>query len=185
MTPAKLQPALLAGVAIGVLSSLPVVNLANVCCCAWVIFGGALAAYLMQQNHPAPIDAGDGALVGLLAGVFGGLATSLLSIPIAMAMGPFQAQLIEGMLERARDIPPEWRTTIEGMRGGAALGIMTVLSTLVMLVVGSIFGLIGGVIGALMFRKNIPPPPPPPLPPFPPPPSGDEGPLPISDRATF
>ena len=68
MTPPKLQPALLAGVAIGVLSSLPVVNLANVCCCAWVIFGGGLAAYLMQQNHPAPIEAGDGALVGLLAG---------------------------------------------------------------------------------------------------------------------
>ncbi len=122
MTPAKLQPALLAGVAIGVLSSLPVVNLANVCCCAWVIFGGGLAAYLMQQNHPAPIEAGDGALVGLLAGAFGGIATTVISIPIAMALGPFQAQLLEGMMERARDIPPEWRTLIEEMRTGARSG---------------------------------------------------------------
>jgi hypothetical protein len=182
MTPAKLQPALLAGLAIGVLSALPVVNFANLCCCAWVIFGGALAAYLMQQNHPAPIDAGDGALVGLLAGVFGGIATSLLSIPIAIITGPFQAQVVERMLEGARDIPPEMRTIIEGMRNGAAIGIMTVVTTLVFVVVGSIFGLIGGVLGALMFRKNVPPPPPPFLPP---PSPGDEGPLPVSDRATF
>ena len=39
MTPAKLQPALLGGVTIGVLSALPVINLAN-CCCAWILFGG-------------------------------------------------------------------------------------------------------------------------------------------------
>ena len=54
MTPAKLQPALLGGLTIGVLSALPVINLAN-CCCAWILFGGALAAYLMQQSHPEPI----------------------------------------------------------------------------------------------------------------------------------
>ena len=68
MGPAKLQPALLGGIVMGVLSVLPFVNLVNACCCGWVLFGGALAAYLMQQNHPAPITAGDGAIVGLLAG---------------------------------------------------------------------------------------------------------------------
>ena len=60
--PAKFQPALLGGVTIGVLSALPVINLAN-CCCAWILFGGALAAYLMQQNHPYPVETGDGALI--------------------------------------------------------------------------------------------------------------------------
>ena len=178
MKPSKLQPALLAGVAIGVLSSLPIVNLANVCCCAWVIFGGGLAAYLMQQNHPAPVDAADGAIVGLMAGAFGGIATALISIPIAMALGPFQADLLEGMMERTRDIPPEWRTLIEGMRTGAALGVMTVLSAIAMVVVGSIFGLVGGVIGTLLFRKNVSPPPPP-LPP------DNLGPPPISSVPTF
>ncbi|MDO8680687.1 MAG: DUF5518 domain-containing protein, partial [Acidobacteriota bacterium] len=70
MAPAKTQPALLGGLAIGVLSALPVISLAN-CCCAWILFGGALAAYLMQQNHPEPVNAGDGAIVGLLAGIVG------------------------------------------------------------------------------------------------------------------
>ena len=44
-----IQPALLGGVAMGVLSALPVINIAN-CCCAWILFGGGLAAYLMQQG---------------------------------------------------------------------------------------------------------------------------------------
>ena len=69
--PLKLQPALFGGLFIGVLSALPIINIGN-CCCLWVIGGGVLATYLMQQNHPYPISAADGALVGLLAGLIGG-----------------------------------------------------------------------------------------------------------------
>ena len=184
MTPAKLQPALLAGVAIGVLSALPVVNMVNACCCAWVLFGGGLAAYLMQQNHPEPITTGDGAVVGLLAGLFGAVVGTLLSIPLTLMMGPFQGQMVERVLESARDMPPEARRILESMRGGAAIGIGLVFSFLMMATAGAIFGLIGGLLGALMFRKNTPPPAPPPdgfqpptftppssfLPPPPPPP---------------
>jgi hypothetical protein len=162
MTPAKLQPALLAGVAIGVLSALPVVNLVNACCCAWVIFGGALAAYLMQQNHPAPITAGDGAIVGLMAGLFGAVVSTLLSIPLTLMMGPFQAQMIERMLESARDLPPEARQVLESMRGGAAIGIGLIFNFIMMACAGAVFGLVGGILGTLMFKKNEPPPPPPP-----------------------
>ncbi len=89
IAPAKTQPALLGGVAIGVLSALPVINIAN-CCCAWILFGGALAAYLMQQNHPEPVDAGDGAIVGLLAGVVGAFVWLVLFIPLTLIMAPFQ-----------------------------------------------------------------------------------------------
>ena len=107
MNPAKMQPALLGGVAIGVLSALPIVNIGNLCCCAWVVFGGALAAYLMQQNHPAPINAGDGAVVGLMAGAIGAVVGSILAIPVSMALGPFQAQILENVLQGSRDLPAE------------------------------------------------------------------------------
>jgi hypothetical protein len=179
MGPAKLQPALLGGIVMGVLSALPVVNLVNVCCCGWVLFGGALAAYLMQQNHPAPITPVDGAIVGLLAGVVGAGVNTLLSIPLAMMMGPFQAQIIERMLETGRDLPPEARTILENMRGGTAIGVGVVFGFFVMLVVGSFFGAIGGLLGSLMFTKPAPPPPPPAPPsPFePPPPLPPSGPF--------
>ena len=68
MTPSKTQPALLGGLFIGVLSALPVVNLGNCCCCLWVVCGGALAAWLLQQNEPAPMATGDALLAGLLGG---------------------------------------------------------------------------------------------------------------------
>jgi len=35
---------------IGVLSALPVINIANFCC-AWILFGGGLLPYLLQQNN--------------------------------------------------------------------------------------------------------------------------------------
>jgi hypothetical protein len=164
MNPAKLQPALLGGVAIGVLSALPVVNLGNFCCCAWVLLGGALAAYLMQQNHPAPVAAGDGALVGLMAGAIGAVVGSLLAIPISMAMGPFQMQVLERVMESSRDMPPEVRSILEQLRGGmggaAMMGAAFIFSLIFTLVFYSIFGLLGGLMGAMMFRKNPPPPPP-------------------------
>ena len=85
MTPSKTQPALLGGLAIGVLSALPVINLAN-CCCAWILFGGALAAYLTQQNHPEPIGAGDGAAAGLMAGAVGAFVWAAISLTIHTAL---------------------------------------------------------------------------------------------------
>jgi hypothetical protein len=157
-----LQPALLGGVAIGVLSALPLVNVVNLCCCAWVVFGGALAAYLMQQNHPAPITVGDGALVGLMAGAIGAVVGSVLAIPITMMMGPMQADFFERVLQNSGDLPPEIRSILEqmrnGMAGGAAIGLAFVFSLLFSLVLYSIFGLLGGLLGATMFRKNTPPP---------------------------
>jgi hypothetical protein len=164
MVPEKLQPALLGGVAIGVLSALPVVNIVNLCCCAWVVAGGALASHLMQQNHPAPINAGDGAIVGLLAGAIGAIVGTVLSVPIAMMMGPFQLQMMERVMQGAQDMPPEVRSIFEQMQGGmggAALGIGFIFSLFFSLFFYSIFGLFGGLLGALIFRKDAPPPPPP------------------------
>ena len=102
----KLQPALFGGLFIGVLSALPFVNIAN-CCCLWVIGGGMLAAYLMQQNHPYAITAADGALVGMLAGLFGGVLGVLLSIPVEMAMGPLQQRLLDQFILSNPDVPAE------------------------------------------------------------------------------
>jgi len=174
MTTAKLQPALLAGVAIGVLTALPVVNIVNLCCCAWVIFGGALAAYLSQQNQPAPISTGDGALTGLMAGAIGAIIGTLLTIPIALAMGPFQAQIFERLMEGAGEMPPEFRVALERWRdnaaGGAVIGIGMVVYLMTTLFIYSIFGMLGGLLGALMFRSTTPPPPPQP-------PSGFEPPV--------
>ena len=166
MGPSRLQPALLGGVAIGFLTALPFINVVNFCCCAWVVFGGALAAYLMQQNHPAPITAGDGAIVGLMAGAIGALVSAAIIIPVSLAMGPVQLGFIDWfLLENSGDVPPEVRAVFEQMREtiltGPMLGAGFVFLVLVNLLGYSVFGLLGGSLGAVLFRKNTPPPPPP------------------------
>ena len=163
MTPAKLQPALLGGVTIGVLSALPVINLAN-CCCAWILFGGALSAYLMQQNHPEPIQIGDGAIAGLLAGVIGAFVWVIVSVPISAMMAPFQSEMANRVLRDATEMAPELRGILENLAGAPAIGIGLIFGFFVMLCVSTVFGMLGGLFGALMFKKHQPPVVPPPIP---------------------
>jgi hypothetical protein len=154
--PPKLQPAVFGGLFIGVLSALPIINFAN-CCCLWVISGGVLATYLMQQNYPYPIAAADGALAGLLAGLIGGILSTLLSIPIEMMMGPFQRQIMERVLSSNPDIPEETRRMLENMNVGAvAIAFKLVFSVFV----GAVFGMLGGLLGVALFKKKDLPPPP-------------------------
>ena len=163
IAPAKFQPALLGGVTIGVLSALPVINLAN-CCCAWILFGGALSAYLMQQNHPEPIQVGDGAIVGLLAGVVGAFVWLIVTVPISTALAPFQSDMAGRIIRDAGDMAPEMRAIFENMSGAPAIGLGLIFGFFVMLVVSTVFGMLGGLFGALLFKKSQPPVIPPPIP---------------------
>jgi hypothetical protein len=154
------QPALVGGLVMGVLSALPIVSVGN-CCCLWVVGGGLVAAYVLQQNQPAPITPGDGALVGLLAGVFGAVVMTVLAIPIGLLIGPMERQLVERVLSMTGNMPPEFRDALERYsREGGAGGLSVVagvVSFMFWLCVGAIFSTLGGVLGAAMFRKPAPP----------------------------
>src|SRR5437588_622051 len=50
----KMKPALIGGVILGILSAIPFVNIPNICCCAWAIVGGIIAANIYIKNSPAP-----------------------------------------------------------------------------------------------------------------------------------
>jgi hypothetical protein len=158
MSPNKLQPAVLGGLFIGVLSALPIISAGNLCCCMWVIGGGMLASYLMQQRFPYAITIADGALAGLLAGVIGGALTVFLQIPLEMMTAPFQRQVLERLLEGAGgDLPFDTREMIERW-GSPANPIVIALRLVFGVMVGLVFGLIGGIIGAAVFKKGGPPP---------------------------
>jgi len=158
ITPAKLQPAFFGGLFIGVLSALPIVNAGNCCCCLWVLCGGALTTYLMQQNHPYPLKVEDGLLGGLLAGVIGGVIAVFLSIPIMMVMGDFQARLMERIANNP-DMPDETRRMLENfaLRSGA-FGIFAVVRGLITVCIDAVFGMLGGLIGISLFKKKDLPP---------------------------
>jgi hypothetical protein len=156
MTGSLLRPALLGGVLMGVLSALPFVSAGNCCCCLWVVGGGLLAAFLLQQGQPTAIDVGDGALVGLLAGIIGAVISSILSIPIAMMMGPMEGQILERIIQNVPNMPPEMETALENVRSGGVGAVSAVVGFLAMLVIGMIFSTVGGLLGAILFRRGKP-----------------------------
>jgi hypothetical protein len=157
MDSGRLQPALYGGLFIGVLSALPLVNAGNCCCCLWVLMGGALAVYLRQQNSPYSVPASEGALVGLLAGLIGGVVAGILSIPLQAMTSGFQHQILERILSSNPDMPTEARDAMERWATGYAL---RTVGALINVVVFTVFGMLGGLLGVAVFKKNVPPPPP-------------------------
>jgi hypothetical protein len=150
---------MLGGLVMGVLSALPIVYAANACCCLWVVCGGLTAAYLFQQNQPLPISAGDGALVGLLAGLAGAGVHLVLSIPIDIVMAPIERSMALRFADMAGNMPSNLRDMLDQVSqrtAHAGIGLILLRRAIVfmfMLVIGSIFSTVGGVIGAVVFRK--------------------------------
>jgi hypothetical protein len=158
MAPRKLQPAFWGGAFAGVLSALPVLSYANACCCLWVVAGGLLAAWLMQQNHPLPVSVGDGALVGLLAGVVAAVVATALQALVAPLHRQVDLALFERIAAALEDVPPFVSDLIEERRRRPAVsGLELALGFFVMLVVGPLFSVLGGLLGAALFRREAPP----------------------------
>ena len=155
------QPALIGGIVMGVLSALPIINIGNVCCCLWVIAGGLVAAYVLQQNQTAPIEAGDGALVGLLAGLLGAVIESLVAVPLSIIVAPLQRQMLDRFLEMAGSMPPEFRDMMERYgRGGQPFAFMIIgriFALMFWMCIGAVFSTVGGLLGVAIFRKQTPP----------------------------
>ncbi|MEK6630493.1 MAG: DUF5518 domain-containing protein, partial [Acidobacteriota bacterium] len=118
-----LMPAVWGGVFLGVLSALPFVSVGNLCCCLWVILGGVVAAYVLQSNTPEPITLGDGALVGLLSGIFGAVVYAIVGLPVSLLLGPMQQRLVQQLLESNQDVPDNVRQMVQSM-GGSAMTIV-------------------------------------------------------------
>jgi hypothetical protein len=141
---------LIAGAAIGLLGSLPVLNLANCILCIWVWLGGALAVYIyrrLQAGQDIPTvkqGAGLGALSGLAGAFFGAIIFALgssITIPIMNKIAS---------LAEVGDMP------FGGLDAGSILG-----STLIFLLIDAVlypaFGAIGGAIAASLYQKKAQP----------------------------
>lgn len=172
--PGKFQPALYGGLLLGVLSGLPFIGFGNCCCCLWVIAGGLVASYLLQANQPMAITAGDGATVGLMAGVVGFFVWQVLSLVTLPLTRGVQGRLFSYLLRNAGELPPDVAQAIERANSTEVSIIGLVLTAFLVLIVSMVFSTIGGLIGAALFKKKdavvLPPD-------LPPPPPGYQGPI--------
>ena len=147
----KLKPVLLGGLAIGILSVLPVVSQVNIVCCAWAIGGGILAVYLyLKTNTAAPLQMGEGIMLGALAGLVGGVIYASIYIPL----------LLFTSLSRQYEQIMRQFGVAEINRGFYVFG------ALITLVMYTLMAGVGGALGVKLFEKRntaitLPPVPPP------------------------
>src|SRR5687768_6546415 len=158
----KVKPALIGGVLLGLLSVIPFVNALNLCCCLWAILGGMLASYLYIKNSPTPASAGDGAIIGAIAGLIGAAISLILGIPISYAMGQTMRNLMLSMLENVDRQQAEMMRQQLEMAGDSLASV--IINALILAVMLFFFSVIGGLIGTALFEKRkggpVPPPPP-------------------------
>jgi hypothetical protein len=154
--PAKLQPALLGGLLIGVLSALPFVSVVNGCCCLWVIAGGVLTSYLLQERSATAIDAGGAAVSGLQAGMVGAIVAAVLGAAVTFLTGGGAEQLDQ--MPRG-DLPPQIVEMFDRFRELPA-AVWYVGPFLAYIIIFPIFSTLGALLGVALFKKNPPPPPP-------------------------
>ena len=147
------QAVLLGGLFIGVLSALPIVNMAN-CCCLWIVGGGAVAAFLAQESGIRPLSLVAGARVGFRAGLFGAVVWLFASAAVDVMVAPLQQNAADLVLRNATDIPPDVRTMLESLGNSASLPVRMVAGFLFQLFVATPFAALGGLIGASMFGRR-------------------------------
>lgn len=151
----KLKAALIGGGVAGIASGLPYIGQVNTACCALYIGGGILAAYLLMKDAAPSEKApyGGGAVVGLLAGVIGGVVATL-TLLITGGITDQADQVLESlrMAGGGVEIPQgllDLFDTSEGASGGLIL-----LNLVSGVVFGAIASCIGGIVGMAIFHKK-------------------------------
>jgi len=145
----KLKPALIGGLIVGILSAIcSQIPFVGLCCCLWALGGGAVAGLIYIKGSPTRVSVGDGAMVGALAGVVGGLLYLIIVIPISLLIGSaaIQAQLAQAGVQMPFS--------------GTLLLIIGAIITAVILI---ILSALGGILSVPIFEKRkdaVPPPPP-------------------------
>jgi hypothetical protein len=115
-TPQNLEfvrPAIAGGLFLGLLSSIPIINAANLLFGAWILAGGALSAQLLMKQRPkGGISYGDGAFGGVLSGVIGSIVATLMLAPSKIFFSADWVALrqkTELQLNGTPDAPPAMR----------------------------------------------------------------------------
>lgn len=154
-----LMAGVLLGVAlviIGVVSALsPMLGMLGCCACLLPIGAGIYAVQSFVGKSPAPVQIGDGAMMGAVAGLVGGVIYMIIGAPLSFFIN---ATAMEASMEQLRG------AGIDLPFAGFAL---VMVGAFIGIIVDVVLGAVGGLIGVPLLEKRkgsggAPPPPPPP-----------------------
>jgi uncharacterized membrane protein (UPF0136 family) len=151
--PGMFAPALIGGAVAGILTGIPLVNCF---CCLWIVGGGVIAAYFLHKNSTVDLKAGDGAIVGVFAGMVAAVIAFLISIPLAPLDNALARSMMDWAAEYTDQMPEFWDSLIRGEGLESSFPFM-VLELFINIVVFSVLGALGGIIGISLFKKKAAP----------------------------
>lgn len=140
MEPNKIKPAAIGGVAMGILSAIPILG---ICCCLWALGGGFLAAMLYNKEIGGRgLTPGDGATLGAIAGGIAAPIYLIVGIPLSLLFQGAQLAMFKSM---GVDVPVEsMGSGIVGAIGGALVGAIVI----------AILATLGGLLGSLVYKPT-------------------------------
>jgi hypothetical protein len=161
----KTKAAVMAGLGVAAVTILlaligSVVPFAGCCNCLLPIAAGILAVYLYTKNSHATVDPKDGATLGAIAGVAGGLLNLIIGTPLSYFVN---SAVMDAQFAQLRD---QGVSLPESLTGLALFLVMGVVGAVVFTILSTIGGLIGSAIfgkkgaGGVGGNPNVPPPPP-------------------------
>jgi hypothetical protein len=137
-----------AGVAMALLSSIPIVSFGNCLLCGWIWGGGIFAVWFYRRmNNGQAATMGNAIVTGLLAGVVAAVIASLVSAVMGGSRAAIEQALVQVQSQQGVELPA-------GLVGLLTSGIFTFL---LLIIIYPIFGLIGGAIGGSIWKPTPPP----------------------------
>jgi len=143
--------------ALGLLSSIPIISLGNCLCCMWVLGGGGLASYLLMQQRPGGITYGDGAFGGVLSGLFGSVIATIMSIPVRFLAARTllsQKEVLEQALRDAPGLEGPMRDFLLQLASPEISAVALVATFISNVVIFSLFAMIGGIVMVAIMEKQ-------------------------------
>lgn len=153
-----LKAAVLGGLLAGIASSVPWISLL---CCGWAMGGGAFAAWVVISDSDARVGVSRCAAAGFVSGIWAGLIAAPLSGVLNLLVHGEeklleQSRLVASMMgSGAEGVSPEMMEAV--MRGSsfADINAWSVVAILLSACIFSLLGLLGGLIGAALFRPKV------------------------------
>jgi hypothetical protein len=163
-SPSMLKATLIGGGLAGLMSSIPVVQWLNCVCCALVIGGGFLAAFIYAKDCRSlgvGFRPGEGALVGLVSALFFAIVVSLIGMLIRLVFPMDPADVMSQMEPMFEQFGMQGDQADRAVR--VAEFFMSWFGAIVLffifLLVGAIFSTLGGLIGGAAFKVETAAPP--------------------------
>lgn len=156
--PDRSQPALIGGLIVGILSVLPLVQAANICCCLWGWVGGAITVKLYIDRSAQRVGWADAARVASIAGLLGAVIRIFIGTPIELATFPASLRAMEelakGMADPQKQRLLEMVSKLQDLSTAQALLQFLLPASVLGAMVLFAFTVLGGLLGVALYEKR-------------------------------